>query len=131
MVIDTSAIIAIPLGEAEAETFAKAISYDEKRLLSAFSALEASVVIEARLGAAGKLALEQLLFSAKIEIVEMNEQQVQLAHEAWRKFGKGYHPAKLNLGDCCSYALAKYSGESLLFKGNDFKQTDIKTAEFL
>ena len=80
-----------------------------------------------KMGEAGKQALDQLLSQTKIEIVEMNKQQSQLAHEAWRKFGKGRHPAKLNLGDCCSYALAKYSGEPLLFKGNDFNQTDIET----
>jgi len=75
------------------------------------------------------VTLRLLLYRAKIEIVEMNKQQMQLALEAWRKFGKGHHPAKLNLGDCCSYALAKYSGEPLLFKGNDFSQTDIKVVE--
>ncbi len=80
-------------------------------------------------GESGSLSLAQLLYHAKIEIVEMNEQQIQLVLEAWRKFGKVHHPAKLNLGDCCSYALAKYSGEPLLFKGNDFSQTDIKTVE--
>jgi ribonuclease VapC len=98
-------------------------------LLSAFSALETSIVIEVRKGESGSLALAQLLYRAKIEIVEMNKQQMQLALFAKRKFGKGHHPAKLNLGDCCSYALAKYSGEPLLFKGNDFSQTDIKAVE--
>lgn len=129
MVIDTSALIAILLKEAETEKFARALIHDSKRLLSAFSALETSIVIEVRKGESGSLALAQLLYRAKIEIVEMNKQQMQLALEAWRKFGKGHHPAKLNLGDCCSYALAKYSGEPLLFKGNDFSQTDIKVVE--
>jgi len=130
MVIDTSALIAILLKETEAEKFAKAILHDSKRLLSAFSALETSVVIEARKGENGKKELDKLLHLTKIEIVEMNAQQVQFGLEAWQKFGKGHHPAKLNLGDCCSYALAKYSNEPLLFKGNDFSKTDIKTVEF-
>ena len=60
-----------------------------------------------------------------IEIVPMNAEQVEIAREAWRKFGKGRHPAGLNIGDCCSYALSKYSGEPLLFKGDDFAKTDV------
>jgi ribonuclease VapC len=65
---------------------------------------------------------------ARIEIVATNADQAELARTAWRKFGKGNHPAGLNIGDCCAYALAKYSGEPLLFKGNDFTQTDIMAA---
>ncbi|EDN70954.1 conserved hypothetical protein [Beggiatoa sp. PS] len=129
MVIDTSALIAILLREPEAEKFAKAIISNRKRLLSAFSALETGVVIEARKGNPGKQELDLLLSYTKIDIVALNDEQVQMAMEAWRKFGKGHHPAKLNLGDCCSYALAKYFDEPLLFKGNDFNQTDIKIVQ--
>ncbi len=126
MVIDTSALIAILLGEPEAETLSRAISGDSKRLLSAFSALETGVVIEAKKGEPGGREFDLLLHRARIEIVGMNLEQFELARKAWRTYGKGRHPAGLNLGDCCAYALSKYAGEPLLFKGNDFNQTDIQ-----
>ena len=125
MVIDTSALIAILLGEPEAEAVARAIASDPKRVTSAFTALEASIVIEAKKGEAGGRELDLLLHHARIEIVAMNSEQYEIARAAWRTYGKGRHPAGLNIGDCCSYALAKYSGEPLLFKGNDFADTDL------
>ena len=76
-------------------------------------------------GSGGSRELDLLLYETQIEIVSLNENQVKLAREAHIKFGKGNHPAKLNLGDCCSYALSQYSGEPLLFKGNDFSKTDV------
>jgi len=126
MVIDTSAVMAILLAKPEAEALAKKIISDAKRLMSAFSVLEAGVVIEVKKGEAGGRELDLLIHRAQIEIVNMNSDQVQLAREAWRRYGKGRHPAGLNIGDCCSYALAKYSGEPLLSKGEDFIKTDIK-----
>jgi ribonuclease VapC len=125
MVIDTSALIAILLGDPEAEALARAIADDSKRLVSAFTALEASVVIEAKKGEAGGRELDLLLHRARIEIVAMNAEQYEIARLGWRIYGKGRHPAGLNIGDCCSYALSKYSGEPLLFKGNDFTKTDV------
>ena len=101
MVIDTSAVCAIMLGEDDAEQFARAVSDDPRRLMSAFSSLEAA-------------------------IVPLTSDQYELAREAWRKYGKGRHPAGLNIGDCCSCALSKMSGEPLLFKGDDFSRTDVK-----
>jgi ribonuclease VapC len=127
MVIDTSALISILLGEPEAEAFARAITNDSKRLISAFSVLESSIVIEAKKGDAGGRELDVLLHRSKIEIVGMNTEQLEIARRAWRMYGKGRHPAGLNIGDCCAYALAKYSGEPLLFKGDDFGKTNIKT----
>lgn len=126
MVIDTSALIAILLGEPDAEAFAVAIANDPKRLISAFSALEVSIVIEVKKGEAGGRELDLLLHRAQIEIVAMDSEQAELARIAWRTFGKGRHPAGLNIGDCCSYALSKSSGEPLLFKGDDFSKTDLK-----
>ena len=126
MVIDTSALIAVLLGEPEAEAFAMAIANDPKRLISAFSALEVSIVIEAKKGEAGGRELDLLLHRSQIDIVAMDSEQAELARIAWRTFGKGRHPAGLNVGDCCSYALSKYSGEPLLFKGDDFSKTDLK-----
>lgn len=126
MVIDTSAIIAILLGETEAEDIARAISDGQKRLMSVFSVLEASIVIEAKKGEAGGRELDLLLHRARIETVGMDPEQGEIARIAWQRFGKGRHPAGLNIGDCCAYALAKYSGEPLLFKGDDFSKTDIE-----
>lgn len=129
MVIDTSALIAILLGEPDAKAFAMAIAADPKRLLSAFSALEVGIVIEAKKGEPGGRELDLLLHRSQIEIVAMNPEQAELARIAWRTFGKGRHPAGLNIGDCCSYALSKSSDEPLLFKGNDFSKTDLKTVK--
>lgn len=126
MVIDTSALIAILLGEPDAEAFAVAIADDPKKLISAFSALEVSIVIEAKKGEAGGRELDLLLHRSQIEIVAMDSEQAELARIAWRTFGKGRHPAGLNIGDCCSYALSKSCNEPLLFKGDDFSKTDLK-----
>ena len=128
MVIDTSALIAILLNETETEAVAKAIAADPKRLISAFNLLEAAIVIEAKKGEAGGIELDLLLHRARMEIVAISAEQVELARTAWRLYGKGNHPAGLNIGGCCAYALAKYSGEPLLFKGGDFALTDIPSA---
>lgn len=125
MVIDTSALIAILLAEPEAEAFARALASDPRRLVSAVSAFEAAIVIRARKGPAGVRELDLLIHSAGMSIVSFDEEQVQIARTAYEKYGKGGHPAALNLGDCSSYALARTSGEPLLCKGDDFPQTDI------
>src|SRR5438067_1318694 len=126
MVLDTSSILAILLGEPENSTFAELISKDQKRLLSAGTALELMIVIEAHKGEAGGRELDLLLHRAKIDIVPFDSEQAEIARQAWRLYGKSNHPAGLNFGDCFAYALAKISGEPLLFKGNDFCKTDIK-----
>lgn len=87
---------------------------------------EAMIVIEGRKGPQGSMDLEFLLHSVRAEVVPFDAVQAELASSAWRRFGKGQHPASLNLADCCSYALAKLRGEALLAKGNDFAQTDIE-----
>jgi ribonuclease VapC len=128
MVIDSSALIAVLLGEPDSKIFSEAIANAPKRLVSASSALETSIVIESKKGEPGGRELDLLIHKARIEIVPVNEEQFELARRAWRDFGKGRHPAGLNIGDCCSYALSKYSGEPLLFKGEDFSKTDIQSA---
>ncbi len=125
MVIDASALLAILLGEPEAELFARAIAGDSKRLVGALSALEAGIVLHARKGPAAVRELDLLLHAARITVVSLDADQVQIARAAYQKFGRGRHPAALNLGDCCSYALARTAGEPLLFKGNDFSKTDL------
>lgn len=126
MVIDTSAILCILFGEPEAEEFARLIAADGRRLISAFSALESAIVVQARKGESGGRSLDLLLHHAQVEIVSLTSEQYELAREAWVRYGKGRHAAGLNIGDCCSYALAKVSGEPLLFKGDDFAQTDVE-----
>ncbi|HEB10015.1 MAG TPA: type II toxin-antitoxin system VapC family toxin [Spirochaetales bacterium] len=130
MVIDTSAVLAILLGEEEAEQFAKAIAADHKRLMSAFSALETGIVIEARKGPAGAREWDVLLHQAAIDIIPFTSDQYTHARRAWRRYGKGKHAAAFNIGDCCSYALSRFSDEPLLFKGNNFNKTDLKTLSF-
>jgi ribonuclease VapC len=125
MVFDTSALLAILLDEPERRAFTEAIEAAEGRLLSAASFVETSMILESRHGAEGVRALDRLLAAASIEVVEVDLAQAAAAREAFRRFGKGRHPAGLNFGDCFSYALAKSRGEPLLFKGQDFARTDI------
>ncbi len=130
MVIDSSIIIALLLGEDDIERIAKAITSDSKRLMSSFSVLESSIVIEAKKGEFGGRELDLLLHRCQIDIIAFNSEQLGVAKKAWRKYGKGNHPAGLNIGDCCSYALAKYSREPILFKGDDFTKTDISIVKY-
>jgi ribonuclease VapC len=96
--------------------------------MSAVSVLETAIVVEARKGPAGGRELDLLLHRGRIDVVPFNAHQLELARDAYRRYGKGHHPAALNFGDCCAYALAAASGEPLLFKGHDFPQTDIRSA---
>jgi ribonuclease VapC len=130
MVIDTSAIVAILLEEPEAPYLMQAIALDKERFISTFSVLEASFVISSRKGDAGLQQLKQFLEFIKVEQKPLTDTQVNLATEAWLKFGKGRHPASLNIGDCCTYALSKETDEALLFKGNDFSQTDLELVDY-
>jgi ribonuclease VapC len=126
VVIDTSAIIAVLLNEANAVSIARAIESGSLRLLSAANFLEASIVIESRKGETGGRELDLLLYRAAIEVVAVDQDQAEVARLAWRRFGKGRHPAGLNYGDCFAYALAKTRRLPLLFQGDDFSQTDIE-----
>lgn len=127
MVIDTSAILAVLFGEEDRERFITILSDRGKKIISPFNALEADIVVQARKGEAGHHALERLMYNCEIEVVPFDSSMRKLAYEGWVKYGKGRHRASLNMGDCCSYALAKYLNAPLLFKGNDFSQTDIKS----
>jgi ribonuclease VapC len=130
MVVDTSAVMAILLGEPEAERIARALVSDPRPIMSALTAVETGIVIEARKGANGSREWELLAFKANIEFVAFSSAQHTLALEAWRKYGKGRHDAALNLGDCCAYALAAHTGQPLLCKGADFAATDIARVEW-
>lgn len=125
MVIDTSAIVAILGMEPESARLAQAIESDTNRLMSAATVVEAGLVIESRYGAAGGREFEILIAKTGLSIEAVTAEQADVAREAWRRFGKGRHSAGLNFGDCFSYALARITGEPLLFKGNDFAHTDV------
>jgi ribonuclease VapC len=128
MVIDTSAILAILMDEPEAGHFRQVMGTAGGLLLSAVSALEATCVLESRKGELAGAELELLIFKLPITVAPFDETQLEMARQAWRKYGKGRHPAGLNFGDCAAYALAKATGQALLFKGGDFAKTDIRQA---
>jgi ribonuclease VapC len=125
MVLDTSALIALLQNEPEAEDFRLALEEDETRLISAASVVEASIVIEGRFGEGATRELDLFLKQAGIEVIAVDLDHVAEARRAWRRFGRGRHAAGLNYGDLFAYALARTSGQALLFKGEDFARTDI------
>jgi ribonuclease VapC len=126
MVIETSALLAIFLAEPEREHFLELIARAEVRLISAAAVLETGIVLEARRGDAAGREFDLFLNSARVDVVAVDADQIEIARRAWRRYGKGRHPAALNFGDCFAYALAKSSGEPLLAKGRDFPQTDVE-----
>ena len=126
MVLDTSALIAVLLDEPESAALAESIEADPRRLISAGTLLETAMVIEARHGESGGRDLDLLTHKIQAEIVSFTYEQTEVARAAFRKFGKGRHRARLNLGDCFAYALSRVSGEKLLFKGDDFVHTDVE-----
>jgi ribonuclease VapC len=127
MVLDTSAVLAILVDEPESASIRRAIEDDPTRLFSAASLLEASIVIETRFGEAGGRELDLLLYRADVQIVPVDRDQVEIAREAYRRYGKSRNPAGLNFGDCFAYALSRSSGEPLCFKGDDFPKTDVSS----
>jgi ribonuclease VapC len=130
MVIDTSALIALLSMEPESARLAVALESDATRLVSAATVVEAGLVIESRFGSDGGRELDLLIAKAGLSIEPVTADQADAAREAWRRYGKGRHSAGLNFGDCFSYALAKVTGEPLLFKGDDFAHTDISAISY-
>ncbi len=128
MVLDSSAVLAILFREPERDAFATALAAAGQRLMSAVNAFEAAIVVSVRKGPAGVRELDLLFHHAGVDVVSFTQDHLRLAREAWQRYGKGKHPAGLNLGDCCAYALSRHSGEPLLFKGNDFARTDVVPA---
>ncbi len=128
MVVDSSGLLAILQAEPESRHFTDLIEGDAIRLISAPTLVEASMIMLSRRGAAGVADLNAFQEKARIEIVPFGTQHVELALDAFRRFGKGRHRAGLNLGDCFAYALAKSTSEPLLFKGSDFAHTDVVSA---
>ena len=131
MVIGTAALLAILFLEPEAERFARAIASAARRLISAGTLLETGIVLQARHGDEGARDLDLLVLKLGVEVAPVTERQVRLARRAYRQYGKGqHHPAGLNFGDCFAYALARDTGEPLLFKGEDFARTDVEPAVY-
>ena len=129
MIIDTSALIAILRDEPEAAACARAIEAASRRLVSAANFLEAAIVIDGSRDPVASRRFDDLLREAQLVIEPVTESQARIAREAYRDFGRGSgHPARLNFGNCFAYALARLTGEPLLFKGTDFANTDITPA---
>lgn len=126
MVIDSSALIAILLGEPDREFFKRAISAADIRLVSAVTKLEASLVAIGRLGREGPAELDAVLRDIAATIAPFDDHQAEIARDAFMRYGKGRHRAGLNFGDCAAYALAIAEAEPLLFKGTDFGATDVE-----
>jgi ribonuclease VapC len=130
MTLDSSAVIAILRDEPERAAFVALIEEGARRLMSAVSVLEAAMVLEGRSGGDIGYDLDLFLRRASVEIVPFDEDQLDWARKAFRRYGKGRHPAGLNFGDCAAYALAQWSGEPLLFKGTDFAATDVPRLKY-
>ncbi len=129
MVIDTSALIAILLQEADATAFSLAIEKGWPRPLSAANYVEASMVLSSRVGRIGIQDFDRFRHTSDIRIVPVDFDHAHRAREAYRRFGKGNHKAGLNFGDCFAFALAEAMGEPLLYKGNDFPVTGIPAVD--
>ena len=128
MIVDTSALTAVLFGEPEAARYTEIIHDADRCLISAGNFVELSIVVEGQLGTDALRQCDMFLRRAAILVEPFTVEQAHLARQAFHDFGKGRHPAGLNFGDCFAYALSKFSGEPLLFKGEDFRKTDIIAA---
>ena len=129
MIIDSSAVLAILFGEDDAPDYAREIDAAEAPRMSAASWLETAIRVDRSGNPIASNAFDDFVREAELIIEPVTETQVQIARRAWRAYGKGTgHPAKLNFGDCFAYALARGTGEQLLFKGDDFSKTDVDRA---
>lgn len=129
MIVDTSALVAIIRDEPDAPAFAHALAAAGGGSISAATLVEAAVVVDSGRDPVASRRFDDLLRLARVTVAPLTEHQAGVAREAYRDYGKGSgHPARLNLGDCFSYALARDTGEPLLYKGDDFAHTDIGSA---
>lgn len=125
MVVDSSILVAILLDEPGADADLQRLSAGPVAILSAVSRFEAAMVVLSRLGEAGLLRLDRLIEETSIQVEPFNNDHAHAALDAFRRFGKGRHPAGLNFGDCCAYAAARSQGFPLFYRGNDFARTDL------
>lgn len=130
MIMDSSAIVAVLRAEPDAPKFAKAIESAPARHVSAVSYVEAAIVIDSGKDAIASRRFDDFFRASGIAVETVTPRQAEIARHAYRDFGKGRHRAGLNFGDCFAYALAKEMDEPLLFKGNDFRHTNVESAEF-
>jgi len=128
MILDTSALVAILFGESEADRYIQLIQSADRCLISAGSFLELSIVLERQTGPDVTRQCDMFFRRAGIIVEPFTVEQAHIARQAFHDFGKGRHAAGLNFGDCFAYALTKITGEPLLFKGDDFKKTDVVAA---
>lgn len=128
MILDTSALVAVLFGESEADAYTQLIHDSDRCLISTGSFLELSIVIERQTGPEVARQCDMFFRRAGIIVEPFTVEQAFVARHAFHDFGKGRHRAGLNFGDCFAYALAKVTGEPLLFKGNDFRKTDVVSA---
>lgn len=126
MIVDTSALVAILQGEPEARGFSELLSAADRRIMSAGSYLELSIVMIDRRGPIARQRVDNFLAGSLISVVPFDEEQAMLARDAFMRFGKGRHKAALNFGDCMTYALAKREDRPILCKGADFVATDVQ-----
>jgi ribonuclease VapC len=129
VIVDSSAIVAVLRAEPEGPDFARAIEASERRHISAVSYVEAAVVIDSGRDAVASRRFDDFFRASRIAIQTVTPKQAEIARHAYRDFGKGRHKAGLNFGDCFAYALAKEMDEPLLFKGDDFRHTDVEVVE--
>jgi len=125
MIVDTSALLAILFEEKDAANYAAALASSDRPRISAANLLEAGIVIDNQAGLSAGRQLDALVERARMDVAPVTYEHVRIARQAYLDFGKGNHPAGLNFGDCFAYALAKTTGEPLLFKGDDFAKTDV------
>ena len=128
MIVDTSAVLAVLFLEPDAERYERAIVDAAQSRMSTANFFEAAMVVESRTGATGGLDLDRLIERGQVRLEPVTPEQAHVARQAWRRFGRGNHPAALSYGDCFAYALAEVTQEPLLFKGNDFMLTDVAVA---
>jgi ribonuclease VapC len=129
MIIDSSAIVAIVKKEADARLFTDALEVEPDCKMSTASFVEAAIVVDSKRDPVISRRYDDILRDAAVTLIPVDETQARIAREAYRDFGRGSgHPARLNFGDCFAYALAKATGEPLLFKGGDFRHTDVTPA---
>ena len=130
MIVDSSALVAILTSESDADLLEDALIASPSRQISAVTYVEASIVMDSRNSPTLSNALDNFLQISEIGIEPVTVQQARVARQAYRDYGKGRHRAGLNFGDCFAYALAKEKGESLLFKGDDFRKTDVEITDY-
>lgn len=129
MIVDASALLAILLEEDDGESFKRHVAtMPGPHVMSPINYLEAAIRVDKYSSSAKSAELDNLVTALDVRVVDVTPEQAKLAREAYKQFGKGNHAAKLNLGDCFAYALAKARREPLLFKGDDFRMTDIEAA---